>query len=324
MPAPLTPIPPVWAERGHCPVCAATPLQAAPDHLTCPACGAAFEVEQGGSRLHLTHLPAGLHANPDEAWRTAAEVHAWVRGLAQRPGPLASPPAPADPCPAEALARAQQLYALRHTSAQIQAILENAQTWTPEQVRAVVAVIQAQEARIRARQNQGLRLTLAGLLGVTVILTALAVAASLQPRTAPTASPPAPAVQAGGAGQPLNPTPDLPAGLLTLVPPGARLENPTPVVRRGATPVPGAGGAVSPCPRTSAEAAQLFGGAADLWRADDTGRGWILVSPTGPVTVQVPARMTAGYLKVGQSLEVVSVAGPAVIEQIYMAAITCE
>jgi hypothetical protein len=79
-------LPDEWAAKGRCPICGAGPLHLKPglevaDQLACARCGTAFEVEDGGPHIRLTHLPAETHAAPDGAWRTGSEARAWVRGL---------------------------------------------------------------------------------------------------------------------------------------------------------------------------------------------------------------------------------------------------
>ncbi len=345
---PLTPIPPAWADQGHCPLCGASPLQAASDHLICPHCGTALEEEAGGPRLRLVHLPAALHAEPDGVWRSAADTRAWARGLLQaaqaiRPTPPAAPPcaevpppaadpapAAADPAPApaEALARAQQLLSLRHTPAQIQVILERSPEWTPAQIHAGLAARQALDAQARARQGRALRLSLSVGLGLTLLLAV--VVALAWPRAAPDPTSAAgPQPTSALAGAPTVVVSNLPVALQTLLPPGVQLINPTPVIRRGASagPTTGAPGvsanAPTACPVTAAAAADLFGGEVKAWRYDDTTRGWMMFTPE-LVTVRVPAGMVAGYMEIGQSLNMTQVAGPAEISGVNMLVISCE
>lgn len=332
MPASPRPfIPADWAARGVCPVCGATPLTLSqPDQLACGRCGAAFQVEAGGPRLRLVRLPAPAGQAADDQWRTPAEARAWVRGLIlsrRRPAAPAEPPAdggpapapPAEAAPADALARAQGLFALRHTLPQIERILLSSQTWTPGQVAAVLEALRPTLAAAQARQRRqgwwlaGIGLAIVALvlgLGAWTMLTfggAPPVAATPQPADGAASAPTA----AGG----------LPAGLQTLVPPGARLVNATPVIRRGLT-----SGAPesSACPRSPEAAAGLFGGAAGDWRYDEAGHGWMLFSGANLITVRVPANMVAGYMEFGQSLNLSQVDGPATLDGVNMVVVSCE
>ncbi|MBL8058210.1 MAG: hypothetical protein JNK29_16005 [Anaerolineales bacterium] len=336
---PLSPIPAQWAARGACPVCGAAPLALEPpDQLACPRCGTAFQVEAGGPRLRLVRLPAAISCSgPDAEWRTAAEARAWVRELAApppaAPAPSVEPPLPAEPSaapgagaesaareavPAEALAHAQGLFALRHTVPQIERILLSAHTWTPAEVAAVLEAMRPAVAAAQARQRRlGWRLAGAGMAVVTLGL-ALTAWAMLAGNTAP---PAAAGLPPAASAAPTSAASGLPAGLQTLIPPGARLVNATPVIRRGT--LSGAPGA-SACPRTAEAAADLFGGAAGDWRYDQASRGWMLFSQTSLITVRVPAKMVAGYLEFGQSLNVSQVDGPATLDGVNMVVISCE
>lgn len=98
MPAilPRATIPDDWALKSLCPLCGAAPLHVQrepdlPDRLTCARCGSAFLVEQGGSRICFTDLPAALLEHREE-WMTFADAGALARqASAQKP---AAPPPP--------------------------------------------------------------------------------------------------------------------------------------------------------------------------------------------------------------------------------------
>lgn len=327
MAAPLSTIPIAWAARGACPLCGASPLTLEPpDRLACGRCGLAFEVEAGGARLHLVRLPAQVQGAADAEWRTAAEVRGWLETLVQAgcPSaqvdvepvpPLAGPPAePAMPTPAEARAQARGLFALGHSLPQIDGILRRSGVWSPEQIAAALAELEPLVAAGRARQRRQAWL-LAGLgFGlIAVVLTGLAIYLSLLGASPAVPAPPA-TVGAAGAG-------NWPAALQTLVPPGARLVNPTPAVQR-LTGAAAAGAHV--CPQSPEEAAGLFGGLAKDWRYDQASAGWLMFSALDMVTVQVPAKMVAGYMRIGESLDMVQVDGPATISGVNMIVITCE
>jgi hypothetical protein len=245
---------------------------------------------------------------------------------------------------------------------QIQAILERSGQWTPEQVQAVMAELASLAAAAKARQNRTLRLMIGGSLSLLLVVAVAAVSTTMgRPRVAPEPARSTAALQPGTPAAPpvATPTPaswmeallrpllsaqaspaaasqaapaadtgDLPAPLLTLVPPGARLVNPTPVVRPvdgGDQALSGEGAAsASLCPGTPEDAARLFGGEADAWQPGGDAGGWIMVSVTELATVRVPAGMTAAYLTIGETLSMNEVPGPAVIEGIAMVAISCE
>jgi hypothetical protein len=321
MTSPRASIPAGWAARGACPVCGAAPLTLAqPDQLACPRCGTAFQLEAGGPRLRLVRLPAEAGPAADGQWRTAAEARAWVRGLILSRRPAARLEAGrADAVPADALAQAQGLFALRHTPPQIERILLSSRAWTPEQVAAVLEALQPAVAAAQARQRRQ-AWVLAGM-GLGTLTAALVLGAwvmSMFGGPGPASATPGPE---GGAASAPTAASGLPAGLQTLVPPGARLVNPTPVIRRGvASGAPQA----SACPRTPEAAAGLFGGAAGDWRYDEANRGWMLFSGASLITVRVPANMVAGYMEFGQNLSVSQVDGPATLDGVNLVVISCE
>jgi hypothetical protein len=377
MTQPLAMLPDAWAEKGRCPVCGSAPLaierRLEADRLACGRCGTAFEVEDGGPRIRLARLPAPITAPPDGAWRMAAEAREWVRSLAAqrpaqttpatprpepKPAPLAPGPAVAAPTPGlepvppeappsaastendappEALERARQLLALRHTLAQIEALLSRSGEWTPAQVRAVMASLAQADAQARARQKRNLWLAVGGTLGLLLVLFVGALALNwtraAPPEAAPATQAPASPLDAftrlfapadpsrpGASTPPAGAVPaDLPPQLATLLPPGARLVNPTPIIQRG--PESGAPGR-SACPLDAETAAGLFGGQADNWQYDQASGGWMMFS-LELETVRVPEGMTAGYLTFSQSLSLSEVSGPAVIENVNMVAVLC-
>lgn len=87
---PRAAIPDDWASKSRCPLCQATPLRllresGLPDRLACVRCGAAFLVEQGGSRICFTDLPDPLIEHREE-WMTFADAGALARQApAQKP-----------------------------------------------------------------------------------------------------------------------------------------------------------------------------------------------------------------------------------------------
>ncbi len=109
----------------------------------------------------------------------------------------------------------------------------------------------------------------------------------------------------------------LPGWVSTLVPSSLTLQNaPTPSLDSS-------GPAYSPCPSTPDQASALFGGPAANWSFSRQQQAWIFVLSGNPVDIRVPANMTAGYLVVGQSLEMRSSAGPATIHNVNFVAIRC-
>ena len=109
----------------------------------------------------------------------------------------------------------------------------------------------------------------------------------------------------------------LPAWVSTLVPNGITVLNvPTPSIDT-------TGPQTSPCPLTSDQASALFGGPSASWSYNHSNQGWILILAANPISVRVPANMLAGYLVIGDTLEMRSVQGPATVHNVNFVAISC-
>jgi hypothetical protein len=109
----------------------------------------------------------------------------------------------------------------------------------------------------------------------------------------------------------------LPSWAATLVPNGVTLLNvPTPAVDASGPPN-------SPCPATVQQASALFGGPAGDWAFNHNQHGWIFALADKPTSIRIPANMTAGYLVIGQNLEMRSVAGPATLRNVNFVAVSC-
>jgi hypothetical protein len=139
--------------------------------------------------------------------------------------------------------------------------------------------------------------------------------ATLAPATATAA---AAATATARATQGLSAEDDLPGWVRDLVPEGITVINvPTPSVSAD-------GPAAASCPRTPAGAANLFGGQAQHWQFDRATGGWIVIVVGQPITLRVPANMSAGYLVAADSLEMRSTLGPATITNVNFAAVACD
>jgi len=324
-------IPDAWAEKGCCPFCEVARLQvrhaaSAADQLTCGNCGAAFELELGGSRLHLTAAPAGYTLPPAAAdWLPVTDARALLEkaplpeavpapsappSTAAEAEPVAAPAPDAEPClgdvteSAELMARAEGLLALGNSPVQIQVTLAKSGA-APAQVRLVMdAVLRTAQAK-RERQVR-----LAWLLSCIVIVLAGAAAGVVFWTTQGTGS------AASGTPPASAPAPT-PTGLV-----GFLMSQPTPIVQTeppSATGVPQA-----TCPKLPADAATLFGGQPADWTFKPDVGGWIMTSLTAR-DISVPAGMEAGYFGIAAATgaAITNVEGPATIRQVNFVAITC-
>jgi len=110
----------------------------------------------------------------------------------------------------------------------------------------------------------------------------------------------------------------LPSWVATLVPNGlVVLGVPTPSFDNAGPPN-------SPCPASADQAAALFGGPASAWSYNHDQQGWIFILADKPTSIRIPANMTAGYLVIGQSLQMRSVAGPVTLHNINFVAVSCQ
>jgi hypothetical protein len=305
-------IPVAWAEQGHCPVCSAPKMEvqlqnAGPDQLRCAACGVAFEVESGGTCLHVTHWPdsiAVLRETVVEGWLTVAELHDLIQQIVSS---TASPVSAqknnrsTPNLPDEMVIRANKLSDLGNSPAQIRAILSQAET-DPERIQAALEVASKVGRQEQVRKRIKLRLSM-GIIGVIVVI---CVGAGIL-------------VQKMFFSKQTEATSPFQA---TLIPNLAKILNlSTPVVQYNVAP-PGSSGA-NMCPRTTTEAAELFGGHPEKWSSPPNSNGWIMIDISQGNTIYTPRDMTAAYLQLGSNVVLAEVLGPATLSNVYYIAISC-
>ena len=109
----------------------------------------------------------------------------------------------------------------------------------------------------------------------------------------------------------------LPSWVATLVPNGITVINvPTPSVDQKGPPP-------APCPTTSVQASALFGGPAGSWSFSHQEEGWIFILADKPTSIRIPVGMSAGYLVIGETLEMRGTLGPATINNVNFLAVSC-
>lgn len=225
--------------------------------------------------------------------------------------------------------RAQGLHRLGNSPARIRKILAELDA-TPEQIEEAMAQIDAVEAK--RQSNDSFYLWVLG--GVTVIFLGVVffatywrlVPAAVQQNPlapAPTDNPRAKATSTLSVKSmaqtlmPGVPVEMLPSLIPSNVPANFMLATPA-VIRQPTSGTP------TRCPRTSAQAASLFGGEAADWTFDPETQGWRMTLVGGGTSVFVPEGMRAGYLLLINGPEMRSVTGPATLKDINFIAITCE
>ena len=340
-------IPDAWAKQGRCPLCAAPGMRvlhpaAGADQLQCAVCGVAFEVELDGARLLVCRWPdslAFLHEMVAYGWMTAAELLTLIQQIVPAPvstSPAAPgrPPIPTTPTKAEmdpgmqkasgAAARTaapsqkpgplapdateisihvKNLRSLGNSPKQIRTILTQAES-EPERIQAILGIIAQVERQEQARQGKKLRLSL-GVVGVMVLI--LVGAGFVLQKDYQT--------KLAAAGSALQETaaPNL-AKILNLN---------TPVVIYGAAPPSSYSGNGNVCPRTSQKAAALFGGQPANWYSPPNSNGWVMIHQGQATDIYIPRGMTAAYLQLGKSLQMVNVVGPATLSGVSYIAVSC-
>lgn len=232
---------------------------------------------------------------------------------------------------AELAQRAQGLRRLGNSPAAIRAVLADLEA-TPEQIVEVMAGIEKAQSR---RQKSDSRFV--ALLGGAVAILFVAIFFATYWRFVG-ASPlsvflPATTAPAGQAHPKATATlsvksiaqtlaPGIPVEMLPSLLPSnlpANFMLSTPVVVREATT-----GAGTRCPRSSVDAARLFGGDPSSWTYDPQTNGWTLTVVGPGVTLHIPEGMRGGYLLLVNGPEMRSVDGPATIKGINFIAVSCD
>jgi len=340
-------VPDLWTQKLACPLCKRPQTEVfrsanKPDQIICKQCGLMLEVEEGGSRLKITAIPKGLSPKVIGRWFSLPELLEIGRRLAEKraaaknagagstPGNLKKPesvrPSSDEHLPdsiRKERKRVKELYALGNSAQQIRASFVNTDAFSPADVDVIMAEVEGQEKK--KHDNQRKRLIVILVIVFAFVLCIISCVFATQAYRngfninliGSNQTPPTDFVIARNHVQPEQ----LPEPLRTFVPGGASIINPpTPQVQL-MSPAIGQSGR---CPRNPLEAAQFFGGSADTWQAADMNRGWLYVAKE-PATITVPANMSAGYLVFDISnMEMRSVTGPAVIQNVYMITISCE
>jgi hypothetical protein len=226
----------------------------------------------------------------------------------------------------ELLRRATGLLALGNTPARVQAALHNMGA-TPEQIEEVMAAVETRTRQKQRSDSQSLW-WLGGAVGLVMLtLCGVATVSFLQP------SRPASAVDSATASALVTTqtTPQSQAvqSLLTAIPADLlprQLPTNVPADFMAATPVvvrASDSQSDASCPKDPYDAARLFGGVADSWTYDSSTYGWTMTHVGAGVEVTVPTGMTAGYMTIVDTIQMVRVEGPVTIANVNFIAISC-
>jgi hypothetical protein len=351
-------IPDAWAERGRCPLCATPGMHVlhpatGADQLQCAACGVAFEVEDGGARLHVCHWPDSLpflYLLVQDDWMAAGSLRTLIQQATVTPAAPESvspvtaslpsfPAAPEEQITASAVQSSTNAEqdtsesesklepspeptspALNQTAIASHVYKLRALGNSPKEIRTILTRAEKDPKRIRAifaiiAQMERQEQSRQG----RKLFVSLGVVGMI-----------AVVLVAAGiffqksvldqnqpaAGSTPQPTDALNAAVKIL-----KLD--TPVVQYGVKPSDGSTGQKVSCPRYPQEAADLFGGVQSDWTSPGGSNGWVMVRKGKPADIYIPKGMKAAYLQLGKGMQLVDVLGPATLKNTYYLAVSC-
>jgi hypothetical protein len=308
-------IPDSWSHRGNCPVCGALDtldiqhLSDAPDQFLCQACAAAFEILSKGSNIRIMVLPEALKPawmDVINRWMSPEEVQRLYQRFSGARQIVSEDLSEIIPEPElsnrEVMLSALELHHFGNSFEQIKLLLFQSGA---TQKQAAGALKRLEQHKQGENKRRGWMIISMGLISILCIGVTVG---ALWFTSRPTSS----------AGD--STTDSTVDSLLPAFDPAKVVTDlvgiPTPqVVKSG----PG----ISHCPRNAAQAAELFGGRASSWSLETAFRAWTMVNTGDPLKIRVPQNMVAGYMKL-DSMEMITVQGPATIQNINFIVITCE
>ncbi len=364
VPVALAVIPEAWAAKARCPLCEAVPLQVQhvsgqADQFHCGRCGSAFEVEQGGARIHLVEAPRPLRAQLQGRWLTASEARAVIQQMMPRSAPPAqaaavkaeikadkpaAPPAFTIEPTEEALAQLPEVHVPERLviAAPVVAppapppVVEVEKPMSTEQV-----VSWAERLHRLGNKPEQIEKILTGRQGVTAEQVAAGMAAVKKLRRQGGSRTRrllivvgvflGLCVLCGGVAylrsqqflqqlQAGGPIPLGPEGKQITLPSEMRAVMQTPVVVAGKPDM----NVPATCPRTPQAAAQTFGGRVEDWEFNSVVNGWQFVGEPPAATVRVSNRLLATFMVVERGgVQMRQVRGPATISNVSGLVILC-
>jgi hypothetical protein len=318
-------IPDTWGEKAQCPLCATRGLfvhqqPEQPDQLRCPKCRLAFEVENGGARLHVARWPAALEEldGLTKDWLTVAELRELAKKVVSAPAtpqtasvPIRSKseglaPGPERPVKAaisdETIMRVKALRDLGNSEYQVRQILLG-EGKTLAEVQATISAANEMDKKDRSRQQRKLWRSLTA----TMLALFVCIGSGVL-------------LQSGFSDN----KPEIIANAQASVAPQAAdaLHLNTPVVQYAPNP-PAAASVITGCPGNAEEAAMLFGGKSFNWKSPPGSNGWFMIDIEQGNSIYVPSNMTAAYMELGAAINLVEIRGPVTMQDVYYIAISC-
>lgn len=314
--APRDHIPDEWARRGPCPICS-TPntlevkhLPEVPDQFVCDECGTAFEIQSKGSKIRVMVMSEALKPAWMEIvnrWMDPPEIQklfkrytsAQLDELSDEEQMIIFEPELTD---REVMYQALELQRLGNDHETIKLLLLQAGATPQQAAGAVNRIKKTAEKESRKRSCFLWAMGGAAILVLGLILGVLWITST------------------SSANQTASETQVNSNSLFSQFDLGEVMTElmgiPTPqVIQTG----PGS----SNCPITAAQAAALFGGEESFWTKERGVSAWGMMNTGAPISVRIPANMFAGYMKM-DSMDMISIQGPATINNINFIIISCE
>lgn len=309
-------IPDEWAHRGHCPVCQAKNsldvlhIAETPDQFVCQSCATAFELQSKGNKIRVMTLPEVLKPawmDVINRWMTPEESQRLYQRYASTERPVPEDDA-LDQIPETTLSdkavmlQALELQRLGSNFEKIEMLLFQAGA-AQRQVNG--ALKRLQQTKAKENQRRGCIMWVMGIAALVIF----GLFAGFLWLTSTSGSP----------DDEINDTEAVDSSFPLFDPAEVMTELagiPTPhVVKSG----PG----ITQCPGNPSQAAELFSGEPRFWSEEHGFRAWAMVNTGTPSTIRIPQNMVAGYMKM-DSLEMITVQGPATISNLNFIVITCE
>ncbi len=306
-----------WAQKRHCPLCAASlkvvPLPDSADYLLCSQCELSFEVEMSSGLIRIKSVPEQLAFIEDEL------RHNWVappilrKLLESRSSVMQQKISSAA---AQALTdedvwnRMLGLYHLGNKPKMIEFMLIQAGA-THEQ--AETAALKLKTVTEQDENQQSRKLWVTG--GITFFLIAALFAASWLFTSNQIKA----QLEQKGKDSQAASQPNLSLQTLNSLPDAIK-----PEFLKGSAPyVEKTGPKAARCPTHAQDAASLFGGTAEGWQPGSQPDSWQMITTGQPATIRIPKGMYAGFID-NKTFVFTGADGPATIHNVNFMVISCE
>jgi hypothetical protein len=313
-PIPRFEIPDAWASSGHCPACGAAPLKAShfpdlPDFLVCSQCELTFEVAANAGLMRVKNFPEKLEFAEEDLryrWVAPSVVRHFYQDREALIREKARVAALAELSDEEVWNRAFALNRLGNEPWVIKQVLVQAGA-SQAQAEAALRKLKIWSAQNSKRQTQKLwwvggsaAVLVIALLGGWMTILNRINTVLVQEKKEQADAPLLPLEILEALPDPVKP------GFLKAPP--AYVEQVGPESAR--------------CPVSPTDAANLFGGQAEMWKAGSQPDSWQMLNPGDPATLRLPAGMYAGYID-NETFVLRNANGPATIHNVNFIVVSC-